>query len=105
MAEDSEDVKARLRECLEVIGGGHFATSGLLPNANNPGLFVHNLGKVGLPLSDRDAGDIARVAHEAPFGKGSETFVDRRETNLGAESQSIRVAEPSMEFYASGGCQ
>ena len=71
------DIKDNLSEYLEFIGSGTFATSGSLPNAANPGLRIEGVGNVGLPLSDRDAIDIARVCHEAPFGKGSETRVDR----------------------------
>lgn len=70
-------IKEDLRSCLDVINSGTFAASGLLLQANNPGLYVDRLGKVGLPLSERDAVDIARLSQEAPFGKGSETFVDR----------------------------
>ncbi|KAL8711917.1 MAG: hypothetical protein Q9225_007037 [Loekoesia sp. 1 TL-2023] len=76
MADDPFEVKEDLCDYLEVIGSGQFATSGLLPDASSPGLFVHGLGKVGLPLSDRDAADLARLSHEAPFGQGSETFID-----------------------------
>ncbi|KAL8659983.1 MAG: hypothetical protein Q9226_000146 [Calogaya cf. arnoldii] len=76
MARGVHDVKNDLRNYLDVIGGGRFATSGLLPNASNPGLFVHGVGKVGLPLSERDAEALAIPAHRAPFGKGSQTFVD-----------------------------
>ncbi|KAL8836461.1 MAG: hypothetical protein Q9170_002894 [Blastenia crenularia] len=39
-------------------------------------VFVHGIGKVGLPLTYRDAAGISRIAHQAPFGKGSETYVD-----------------------------
>ena len=76
MAIDSLDIKEDLCNYLQVIGSGKFATSGPLANASNPGLFVKGIGKVGLPLSERDAADIGRASHEAPFGKGSETFVD-----------------------------
>ncbi|KAL8673255.1 MAG: hypothetical protein Q9168_002332 [Polycauliona sp. 1 TL-2023] len=76
MTEHAQDVNEALRKCLQVIGEGNFATSGLLPNAINPGLFVHGVGKVGLPLTDRDAEALTAAAHRAPFGKGTQTFVD-----------------------------
>ena len=76
MASDSLDIKEDLCNYLQVIGSGKYATSGLLSTAKNPGLFVEGIGKIGLPLSDRDAADLSRVSHEAPFGKGSETFLD-----------------------------
>lgn len=76
MAYDSLAIQKDLCNYLQVIDSGRFATSGPLSNANNPGLFVKGIGKVGLPLSERDAADITRASHEAPFGKGGETFVD-----------------------------
>ena len=76
MASDSMDIKKDLCNYLQVVASGNFATSGPLSNANNPGLFVKGIGKVGLPLSDRDAADLSRASHEAPFGKGNATFVD-----------------------------
>ena len=71
----SSDYRKDLLESLETIGHGSFAASGSLPDID-PGLDIKGLGKIGLPLSDRDAAALAQVCHEAPFGKGSETFVD-----------------------------
>ena len=71
----SRGFRKDLLESLETIGHGSFAASGLLPDVN-PGLYVEGLGKIGLPLSERDAVALANVCHEAPFGKGSETLVD-----------------------------
>ena len=76
MVETLPDIKTDLCNYLQVIDSGKFATSGPLTNAKNPGLFVPGIGKVGLPLSDRDAADLSRASHKAPFGKGSKTFVD-----------------------------
>ena len=71
----SRDFRTDLLERLHTIGHGSFAASGSLPDIN-PDLYVEGLGKIGLPLSERDAEALAHVCHEAPFGKGSETFVD-----------------------------
>ena len=76
MATEHDDVKDHLRNYLEVIDKGSFATSGALRGAANPGIFVEGIGKIGLPLSERDAKDLCRKSHEAAFGKGSETYVD-----------------------------
>lgn len=73
---DTLDLKDRLWNCLEVIGNGTFATSGELQNAANPGLAIDGIGRIGLPLTDRDAAEISKACHEAPFGKGSETMID-----------------------------
>lgn len=37
---------------------------------------INGLGVVGLPLPKRDAAELGKICHEAPFGKGSETNVD-----------------------------
>ncbi len=73
---DLELIKEEIGNYLEAIGDGFFATSGVIPVAMNPGLSLKGLGRVGLPLSDRDANDIAKIGRQAPFGKGTEKFVD-----------------------------
>ena len=37
---------------------------------------MNGLGIFSLPLSPHDAAELTRICHRAPFGKGSETFVD-----------------------------
>ena len=76
---DLSQLKKQLFQCLKGIGGknkGDFARQGTLSSANNPGLNVHGLGIIGLPLSTRDAVELGKFCHQAPFGKGSETIVD-----------------------------
>ena len=52
---DAVHIKENLKDYLEVISNGSFATSRTLSNAANPGIFVEGLGKIGLPLSEIDA--------------------------------------------------
>ena len=66
----------RLLDYNSVIGAGKIATSGTLSDAANPGLCIEGLGKVGLPLSERDAAAFSELCHDAAFVKGSETLVD-----------------------------
>ena len=76
---DSQDIKDQLLELLHAIQKhetGSFATSGSLPHSANPGLYVHGLGLIGLPLSERLAVELAGICHQAPFGKGRKTVVD-----------------------------
>ena len=78
-------LKKQLSQCLKEINGngsGHFATAGTLPNAFNPGLNVHGLGIIGLPLSKREAVALSKACHQAPFGKGSETIIDADQFEL-----------------------
>ena len=89
---DADAFRRNLFLELENVGNGSFATSGFLP-AINPGLSIAGLGKVGLPLSDRDAAELCRICHQAPFGKGSETFVDtsvRKTWELNADQVAFR---------------
>ena len=97
---ESEDDKAGLKEliyqCLKTIGedgSGSFATTGTLSHPENPGLAVHDLGPIGLPLSDRDAIELKKRCDQAPFGKGSETFIDKSVRNtweLGSDQFELR---------------
>lgn len=70
-------IRAQLRHYLhELSWSMDFASSGLCPNPENPGIWISGLGGVGLPLSERDAVLISKIAHAAPFGMGSDTIVD-----------------------------
>ena len=72
-------LKKELLQCLKGIGGnnkGDFAKGGTLSSAVNPGLNVRGLGVIGLPLSEREAVELGKACHQAPFGKGSETIID-----------------------------
>ena len=89
-------LKKELLQCLEGIGGnnkGDFAKGGTLFNAVNPGLNVRGLGVIGLPLSDREAVELGKACHQAPFGKGSETIIDttvRNTWELNAEQFELQ---------------
>ena len=53
---DAEDLKSKFNAVLAGINeksNGTFATSKVLPRCPTPGLMVHGLGNIGLPLSER----------------------------------------------------
>ena len=58
------NIRKQLRDCLDNVHDGTFATWGALSNAANPAIFVPSLGVVGLPMSDRDAGAIFDIVHK-----------------------------------------
>jgi hypothetical protein len=60
----------------DLQSAGNFALFEPLPASIPPGLWIKGVGTIGLPLSERDAQAIIAAAHEAPYGKGSETLVD-----------------------------
>ena len=82
IAAENQQQREAYEALLKILDGiddnanATFATSGSLPNAANPGLFVKDLGGLGLPISEHDAHRLSSVCHQAPFGKGSETIVD-----------------------------
>ncbi|RAH45362.1 uncharacterized protein BO95DRAFT_453568 [Aspergillus brunneoviolaceus CBS 621.78] len=42
----------------------------------DPGVFVHGMGSIYLPLEESQARQMIEQAHQAPYGKGSETIID-----------------------------
>ncbi|KAI4233146.1 MAG: hypothetical protein LQ349_004580, partial [Xanthoria aureola] len=73
--------KTQVYQCSEETRGkaqGSFAHGETLPSAPNPGLVVHGLGSIALPLFEREARRLKQACHRAPFGRGSETLVDTK---------------------------
>ena len=54
-----------------------FCSSGSIPPMD-PGLSVHGVGPVKLPLSPKQAKELIEVGRVAPFGKGTKTLVDTK---------------------------
>ena len=90
-------LKVQLWQCLSKLDvTGSFASFGACPDAVNPGIFVHGLGGIGLPLSERDALALSDISHPAPFGKGSKTIVDttfRNTKELNADQYTLKNAK------------
>ena len=63
-----EDIKEHIDDCMEANGDCFIASSGPIPAAVNPGLLIKGLGRVGLPLSSRDARHMVNLGRETPFG-------------------------------------
>ena len=56
---------------------GSYAYSSLLPFAPHVCLNIEGLGRIGLPLSEIDAKRVIAHASQAPYGRGSQTIVDK----------------------------
>src|SRR3954468_10398209 len=84
----SEAALGKLRQALRKVDRpGTFCASGSVP-AILPGLEVEGLGPVGLPLTVRQAKELKKLCHQAPYGKGEQTLVDtsvRRVWRLGPD--------------------
>lgn len=71
------DLKDLLMECIEDIHThGSFAISGFFESFVNPGIEIHEIGLIRLPLSSNDAQSLIRASRQAPFGKGNQTLID-----------------------------
>jgi hypothetical protein len=71
-----EDPTERLEKLLAPLGeSSDFVAQGTLPPVL-PGLEVHGVGPIGLPVSADDARRLIAVAGQAPYGLGTETIVD-----------------------------
>jgi hypothetical protein len=97
------DLKLELCKIFDNISDhstGTFATSGILRNAPNPGLFVHGLGTIGLPLTKGAAFELSKASHQAPFGQGSKTIVDTSIRNtLELDATAIELRNCAWHTY------
>ncbi|KAI0148149.1 hypothetical protein F4776DRAFT_660322 [Hypoxylon sp. NC0597] len=68
--------KSELSNVLDSIyPAGSF--SGFAPvQHSDPDIFVQDVGRIDLPLSEKQAKEIALKSHQAPYGKDSETIVN-----------------------------
>jgi len=74
---------------------GNFAASAHIYDDFEPVVHIHGVGNIRLPLSEGQARKIIEKAHQAPYGKGSETLVDvsvRRTFEL--NSDQFDIANP-----------
>ncbi|KAL1736100.1 hypothetical protein EV714DRAFT_266946 [Schizophyllum commune] len=72
------DLEKALGRNLTETFKGSFSFSKTYPDAPNPGLnlLANNIGRIGLPLNEREAKVIISGCKQAPFGKGERTVVD-----------------------------
>ena len=91
-----DTIKYQLRNCLsQVKYVGTFTSSQVCQKVVDPGLFVDGIGNVGLPLTSSDAQQIMTLGKQAPFGRGSDTFVDtsfRKTIELNPDKFRLRNA-------------
>ena len=72
------DLKAMmLRRIANVKSAGSFATSGYSASFVLPGIFIENIGQIGLPLSSQDAHTRVQANRKARSGKGSQSSVHK----------------------------
>src|SRR5438309_1640652 len=84
----------RLSEAIgEATKSSKFYVAGCLPVVD-PGIEVDGLGAVKLPLKGAVAKKLVAQCHVAPYGKGTQTLVDRKVRNtLELDPKQFRLAE------------
>ncbi|KAL9580360.1 MAG: hypothetical protein Q9212_004541 [Teloschistes hypoglaucus] len=80
-SDEDEQAIHQIKESIDTLlsyikSSGSFATGGPIRNIPLPGLSIHDVSLIALPLSEQAAKDIIKVCHQAPYGKGSDTLVD-----------------------------
>jgi hypothetical protein len=89
-----DDIKSQIYNSLEQMSSAmSFASSGPCPSTENPGIWIPDVGIIGLPLSERDVDLISKVTHPAPYGMGPDTIVDltvRNTQELNPEQFELR---------------
>ncbi|CAF9908337.1 hypothetical protein IMSHALPRED_006643 [Imshaugia aleurites] len=89
------EIKQAIADYLDAAADGSFATSGSLPDAVNPGLLLKGIGKIGLPLSERDAKSIINISREAPSCESTEENIDKSERKTyGVEADRVEFRNP-----------
>ena len=73
--------QAKLKELIldrisEVHSSGSFATSSSFDTYVLPGISVHGVGDIQIPLSFHDAQALIQSSRKAPFGKSDQTLID-----------------------------
>ncbi|GAB1195000.1 hypothetical protein APSETT444_004252 [Aspergillus pseudonomiae] len=68
--------KGLILDLDDIQSSGSFMTSANIHTAINPGLYIPDVGNIGLPISAEHAKAIIQSCHLSPYGKGTETLVD-----------------------------
>lgn len=92
--------KAELLQFLKNIKGiGSFAASGI-KKYQYPGLMVEGLGEVVFPMNAIQARAVIKIAEAAPFGKGSQTVMDREvRDGWQIDASLLSFQEPKWDAY------
>lgn len=79
LSEEAEwdPLKKLMVTCIDDVDSyGSFATFGTFENYVNPGIVVHEVGSIGLPLSSNDAQSLIRACQNSPLEKENQTLID-----------------------------
>ena len=95
---DFDDPRQEIIDILEGIESpGKFAVGGCCgTRLLMPGLVVDGVGRIGLPLSETQAKELANRCEQAPFGRGEKTLVDKAVRNtFQLAPEYVQITNPS----------
>ncbi|KAJ5377333.1 uncharacterized protein N7496_004742 [Penicillium cataractarum] len=103
--DESLDIGEELLAALDAIeSAGTFASKGELPYLD-PQIKVKDVGTITLPLQEAQARQMIDQAHQAPYGKGSETLVDTAVRNtLELNPDQFELGNPEWDSYVEKAC-
>ncbi|KAJ6187049.1 hypothetical protein N7519_001957 [Penicillium mononematosum] len=98
-------IKKVLLEALDAIkSSGTFASQGKLPHVD-PQIKVQDVGAISLPLQESQVRQMMKQAHQAPYGKGSETLVDTAVRNtMELNPDQFELGNPDWDSYVKQAC-
>ena len=98
-----KDINNQLFNILsEIKGSGSFVSNDIKPFLFS-GLEINGIDEIGFPINAIQIKDIIKVAHKAPFGKGSQTVLDPTvRSALEIDASEITFTNPEWkQFIAS----
>ncbi|KAI4517125.1 hypothetical protein K525DRAFT_211588 [Schizophyllum commune Loenen D] len=96
------DLEKALGRNLTETFKGSFSFSKTYSDAPNPGLnlLANNIGRIGLPLNEREAKVIISGCKQAPFGKGERTVVDAQVRDTWEmDASEVQFINPEWQTY------
>ena len=99
---DPNDIKQDLCKYLDAINAeGDFATMKSTQMLVPPQVRI-NGNEIEVPLGAKDAQKIIDAAHQAPFGRGTETIVDANVRNTWELNPTQFTLDPQWQSYIDG---
>jgi hypothetical protein len=100
-------IRERLRQALETIqAAGSFAAFRKLSMTSMKPILVNDVGNIaGFPLQEAAARQLIEKARQAPYGKGSETFIDISVRNTWELDASQLELSPEWASTIDDACQ
>ncbi|KAI0383698.1 hypothetical protein F5Y04DRAFT_249498 [Hypomontagnella monticulosa] len=76
-----------------------FASIDPIPRLD-PEIFIKDIGRIGIPLSEAQAKQLAAKCHQAPYEEGSETIIDRSVRNTWElDPDQFEIKAPNWQKY------